>query len=171
MTRITISQADLTGNVQSTLERVRQGTVVMVEEGGQEQLVLLDSLDFRLLCALAQGAIPEEERVAEKPDPAIEVLRAYLAKEISLGKSAELLGLSRFDLQARCLRLGIPLRLGPSTLEESQQEIAIALNADKGAERDGPTGPTRDGSRTIESPRLFRREQAILFEKEVVEDS
>ena len=54
------------------------------------------------------------------------ILRAYLADEISLGKAAELLELSRFDLQARFLRLGVSLRLGPATLEEAWEEIRAA---------------------------------------------
>jgi predicted HTH domain antitoxin len=60
-------------------------------------------------------------------DPDVEALRAYLADEISLGKTADLLGLSRFELQDCFVRLGVPLRLGPATLEEAQAEIGAAL--------------------------------------------
>ncbi|HEY0513654.1 MAG TPA: UPF0175 family protein [Thermoanaerobaculia bacterium] len=59
-------------------------------------------------------------------DQEIRALRAYLADEISLGKAAELLNLSRFELQARFLRLGVPLRIGPGTLEEARAEIKAA---------------------------------------------
>lgn len=130
MTRTTISQADLARNPQAAVERAQHGTVAVVEDGGREQIVLLDPLDFRLLRALAQCAIDEKEREPEEADPAIQILQAYLAKEISLGKAAELLGLSRFELHDRCHRLGIPLRLGPSSLEEARQEIAVALKLD-----------------------------------------
>ncbi|HYX26145.1 MAG TPA: hypothetical protein VFC23_18480 [Thermoanaerobaculia bacterium] len=100
--------------------------MAVVETSGQEQVVLLDSLDFRLLQALAHCAIEERERGQEADDPDVRILRAYLADEINLGKAAELLDLSRFELQARFLRLGVPLRLGPATLEDALEEIKAA---------------------------------------------
>ena len=63
-------------------------------------------------------------------DPDVEALHAYLADEISLGKTADLLGLSRFELQDRFFRLGVPLHLGPATLEEARAEVAAALKID-----------------------------------------
>ncbi|HYU33623.1 MAG TPA: hypothetical protein VEW48_15840 [Thermoanaerobaculia bacterium] len=86
-------------------------------------------MDFRLLQALAQCAIGEQER-GRPGDPDVEALQAYLADEISLGKTADLLGLSRFELQDRFFRLGVLLRLGPATLEEAQAEVAAALKID-----------------------------------------
>ncbi|HEX3532438.1 MAG TPA: hypothetical protein VH988_35720, partial [Thermoanaerobaculia bacterium] len=53
-----------------------------------------------------------------------QVLRRYLNADINLGKAAEELGLSRLDLQDRFLRLGVPLRIGPSSIEEALREIA-----------------------------------------------
>ena len=79
------------------------------------------------LPALAQCAIADRERGS---DPDAEALHAYLAEEISLGKAADLLGLSRFELQERFLRLGVPLRLGPATLEEARAEVSAALQID-----------------------------------------
>jgi AraC-like DNA-binding protein len=92
--------------------------------------VLLDPLDFRLLQALARCAVVEMEHEQPQGDPDIGALRAYLADEISLGKAADLLGLSRFELQGRFLRLGVPLRLGPASLEEARAEVAVALKLD-----------------------------------------
>ena len=46
--------------------------------------------------------------------------------EISLGKAAELLGLHRLELQMRLHGLGVPLHLGPATLEEAWAEIEAA---------------------------------------------
>lgn len=129
MTRTTISQADLAKKTQEVVDRVQHGEVTVVETSGQEQAVLLDPADFRLLQALAQCAIDERER-GRPSDPDVEALQAYLADEISLGKTAELLGLSRFELQDRFFRLGVPLRLGPATLEEARAEIAAALKID-----------------------------------------
>lgn len=121
MTRTTISQTDLAKKTQEVVDRVQHGEVAFVERAGQEQVVLLDPLDFRLLQALAQCAIDESEQ-ADEPDA--RALRAYLADQISLGKAAEQLNLSRFELQARFHRLGVPLRLGPATLEEALAEVA-----------------------------------------------
>jgi predicted HTH domain antitoxin len=55
-----------------------------------------------------------------------ELVGAYLAGEISLGKVAEVLGVSRFELQDRFLRLGVPLHLGPATLKDAWAEIEAA---------------------------------------------
>ena len=129
MTRTTISQADLAKKTQEVVDRVQHGEVAVVETSGQEQAVLLDPVDFRLLQALAQCAIEGgERRLQGSPD--VETLQAYLADEISLGKTADLLGLSRFELQDRFFRLGVPLRLGPATLEEARAEVDAALKID-----------------------------------------
>ena len=130
MTRTTISQADLTRKTQEVVERVQRGEVAVVEQSGREQVVLLDPLDFRLLRALAQCTIEDNERDPGPEDPDARALRAYLAAEITLGKAAELLGLHRLELQARLHRLEVPLQLGPASLEEARAEVAAALKFD-----------------------------------------
>lgn len=129
MTLTTISQADLAKRTQEVVDRVQHGEMAVVESSGREQAVLLDPTDFRLLRALAQCAIEDRES-GQQSDPDVGALQAYLADEISLGKVADLLSLSRFELQDRFLRLGVPLRLGPATIEEAQAEIAAALKLD-----------------------------------------
>ena len=130
MTRANISQADLADKTQEVVNRVQHGEIAFVEQSGREQAVLMDPLDFRLLRALADCAISSEEsdRFALSTDGG--ALGAYLAEQISLGKAADLLGLSRFELQERFLRLGVPLHLGPSTLAEARAEVAAALRRD-----------------------------------------
>jgi len=108
------------------VDRVQHGEVAVLETSGQELAVLLDPVDFRLLQALAHCAIEKRERPS---DPDSDVLRAYLAEEISLGKAADLLGLSRFELQDRFFRRGVLLRLGPASLEEARAEVVAALQA------------------------------------------
>lgn len=130
MTRTTISQADLAKRTREIVDRVQHGEVAVVESSGQEQVVLLDALDFRLLRALAQCAIGRAEPRQEVEDPAFGILRDYLAGEISLGKAAELLGLAWFELKERFLRLRVPLHLGPASLEEARAEVAAALRFD-----------------------------------------
>ncbi len=51
------------------------------------------------------------------------VIDAYLEGVINLSKAAELLGLSRWQLQQEFLEQGIPLRLGPETVEEARAEV------------------------------------------------
>ena len=130
MTRTSISQADLARKTQEVVDRVQHGEIAVVESSGHEQAVVLDPLDFRLLRALAQCAIDDTERESQESDPDVRALHAYLADEISLGKTADLLDLSRFELQERFLRLGVPLRLGPATVEEARAEIEAALKLD-----------------------------------------
>jgi predicted HTH domain antitoxin len=129
MTLTTISQSDLARKTQEVVDRVQHGEIAVVESSGHEQAVVLDPLDFRLLRALAQCAIDERERESVE-DPDVNALHLYLAEEISLGKTADLLGLSRFELQDRFLRLGVPLRIGPATLEEARAEVNAAMKLD-----------------------------------------
>jgi predicted HTH domain antitoxin len=126
MTRTTVSQADLGDKIQEIIAHLRHGEMVVVGSSGEEQAVILDPLDYRLLRALAQCAIEKAERAPEADDPDVKALQSYLDDEISLGKASELLGLHRIELQERFFRLGIPLRLGPATLEEARAEIAAA---------------------------------------------
>lgn len=122
MTRTVISQTDLEDKTREIVERVRHGEMAVVETSGEEQVVLLDATDFRLLLALAGCATDDSELKETSAD--VRSLRAYLADEISLGKAAEELGLSRFDLADRFHRLGIPLPFGPTSLEDARSEIA-----------------------------------------------
>jgi prevent-host-death family protein len=126
MTRTTISLEDLSPKLQEIIERVQRGEVLVVEQSGEERVVLMDPVDFRLLLALAKCAIRDKERAQESGDPDTKALRAYLAMEISLGKTAELLGLHRLELQEHLHRLGVPLHLGPATIEEARAEIEAA---------------------------------------------
>jgi predicted HTH domain antitoxin len=50
-------------------------------------------------------------------------ISAYQSGDISLAKTAELLGLHALALRTRFLKLGIPIRLGPGTLEEAKAEV------------------------------------------------
>ena len=124
MTRTVISQTDLQDRTCEIFERVRHGEMAVVESPGEEQIVLLDATDFRLLQALAACATDASE-LEEEISSDTRILRAYLADEISLGKAAEELGLSRFDLSDRFHRLGIPLPFGPVSLEDARSEIAV----------------------------------------------
>jgi hypothetical protein len=120
MTRTIISPLDLSERTGEILDRVQEGELAIVESGGQERIVLLDALDFRLLRALALCATGPDDL------PEARVLQDYLDESINLGKAAELLHLSRFELEDSFQRLEIPLRRGARSIEDVQADIAAA---------------------------------------------
>ncbi len=124
MTRTVISPTDLGPRASDIVDRVRHGEMAVLESSGEEQIVLLDATDFRLLQALATCATESAEPSEAIPHDA-QVLQKYLNTDINLGKAAEELGLSRLELQDRFHRLGVPLRIGPSSMEEALREIAV----------------------------------------------
>jgi len=126
MTRTVISPTDLQAKASEIVDRVRHGEMAVLESSGEEQIVLLNAADFRLLQALAACATESAEPTEEIPHDA-QVLRRYLNADINLGKAAEELGLSRLELQDRFFRLGVLLRIGPSSMEVALREIAVPL--------------------------------------------
>jgi len=66
------------------------------------------------------------------------VVGAYLEKEINLGKAAEMLAMHELALRERFIRLGIPLRIGPTDLDAARAEVDSLkdwpLNPDGSAE-------------------------------------
>lgn len=120
----TISRTDLARNTREIVDQVRKGQTVLVQSYGEDQIVLLDLLDYKILKALVSYALRETHDL--QADKVNEVMRLYLNEEISLAKAAEMLDLSRYELMDHFERLGIPLRLGPETLEDAQEEIDSA---------------------------------------------
>ena len=51
------------------------------------------------------------------------VVDHYLAEHQSIGCSAELLGMSTPELMMRLGRAGVPLRVGPQSAEEVEEEL------------------------------------------------
>ena len=143
----TISRTDLARSTRQTLEQVRRGQTVLVESYGEEQVAIVDALDYRLLRAVAlyrarqdaptqnPTAVPQGLS-AEAVETAVStaqgdtqaawnlIITAYLDGHVSLGRAAELLGQSRFELTARFNRLGLPLRLGDLSPATVQAEAA-----------------------------------------------
>jgi predicted HTH domain antitoxin len=104
-------------------------------------VVIIDIIDYRLLLAavyfyahpgevdqLAGLSTEMVDSVSSLQEKYNLILSHYLAQAISIGRAAELLGLSAFDLRIRCLRLNIPLRLAPESVAEAlaDGEEAIA---------------------------------------------
>lgn len=144
----TISRTELARSTRQAIEQARRGQTILVESYGEEQVALVDALDYRLLRAVAayrtrpdapvqdasatpQGLTAEAIAAAQSAaggDPQTvweQVITAYLDGHISLGRAATLLKQSRFELQARFNRLGLPLRLGPSSIAEGQAEYDV----------------------------------------------
>jgi hypothetical protein len=118
----TFSRTDLTRKTREILELVRRGQPALIESYGKEQAVLLDPLEYRLLQGLAALASGRHEGEGELRS----LLRRYLDEEISLSKMATVLGVSRFELMERFERLGVPIRIGPATIEEAREEVRVA---------------------------------------------
>jgi predicted HTH domain antitoxin len=130
--QVTISRTDLARNTREIVDQVRKGHTIFVQSYGEDQIVLLDLLDYKILKALVDYALRETTEL--QAGDVSEVMRLYLAEQISLAKASEMLGLSRYELMDHFERLGIPLRLGPETLEDAQEEIASAQYARTEAE-------------------------------------
>jgi len=128
MERVRVSRTDLARRTREIVDKVRRGQVTFVESYGEEQAVLLDAVDYRILRALADYATAGREGDAggENAQEIRRVIGAYLRGEINLGKAAELLKLSRFELMERFDRLGVPLRIGPATVEDARDEVKAA---------------------------------------------
>jgi prevent-host-death family protein len=147
----TISKTDLARRTRQVVDRVRRGDTLIVESYGEEQVVVMDVIDYRILRAVAVyyslGPHP-----APTNDPTLEptglseaqveravqeaggshqarwnrVITAYLDGHINLGRAATLLGLSRYELDELFQRLDVPRRIGPETIEEAQAEVDVA---------------------------------------------
>lgn len=129
---VTISRTDLARNTREIVDQVRKGHTIFVQSYGEDQIVLLDLLDYKILKALVDYALQETTEL--HAGDINEVMRLYLDEQISLAKASEMLGLSRYELMDHFERLGIPLRLGPETLEDAQEEVASAQYARTEAE-------------------------------------
>jgi len=125
---LTISRTELARNTREVLEQVRKGSPVVVESYGEEQVILLDAMDYRLMRSLVNYAVtkiaPNNQEAGE--DAVYSIMHSYLEADISLAKAAEEVGMSRFELMERFERLGVPLRIGVSTVQEARDEIAAA---------------------------------------------
>ena len=133
-------------NTRKIIDDAQRSGPVVVESYGQQQVAVLDIIDYRLLKAVAAwqpdatapysnpDAMPAgldlQDNGPDKSDSDVQaiwnhVLSAYLDVNISLGRAAELLNLSHFELQDRLNRLDLPLRLGPESIEDALREVQV----------------------------------------------
>ena len=142
-----VTQTELARRTRAILQQAIEGHIILVHRFGEEQIALLDIHDYRLLRAAASyKARPQapvanlEETPAGLDDARVEeawnqqgpqaawnlVIHAYLDGDISLGRAAALLGLNRFDFQARFQRLGLSLRTGPADAAEVMEDSSTS---------------------------------------------
>jgi predicted HTH domain antitoxin len=133
-----ISKTDLARSTHHVIREAQRGYTVLVENHGQPEVAIVDIVDFQLQrAAIHYFSSPKEyqkdikiseatlEALPTDQDRFNVVIGHYLAVHISIGRSAELLGMSPPELQIRLGRSGIPLRMGPESQEELDNEVKI----------------------------------------------
>ena len=133
-----ISKTDLARSTHQVIREAQRGYTVLVENHGQPEVAIIDIVDYQLQrAAIHYFRSPQEyEKEVEINEAILEtlptdqdrfnlVLGHYLAVHISIGRSAELLGMSPPELQVRLGRSGVPLRIGPESQEELDNEVKI----------------------------------------------
>ena len=131
-----ISKTDLARSTHQVIREAQRGYTVLVENHGQTEVAIVDIVDFQLQrAAIHYFSSPQRyEKEIEINEATLETLPTdqerfnlvighYLAIHISIGRSAELLGMSPPELQVRLGRSGIPLRMGPESQEELENEV------------------------------------------------
>jgi hypothetical protein len=131
-----IRKTDLARNTRDVLNTVMRGQTALIESHGKPEAAIIDIVDYLIVRAvLRYHARPPQIDVdagltaaaaAAAPDLQARynlVLAHYLADAISLSRAAELLDLSSFELRLRFVRLDVPLRLGPATIEDALAEV------------------------------------------------
>ena len=134
-----IPKTELARNTRQVIDRVLRGQPAVVESYGQPEVAIIDISDYYIVRAVMlyyahqleidpETGLPgqEVEAISDYQERFDLVLAHYLAGAISLGRAAELLDLSWLDLRTRCLRLDVPLRVGPTDTEEAQADIEVA---------------------------------------------
>jgi prevent-host-death family protein len=132
-------KTELARNTRQIIRAAQRGQTVVIEHHGQPEVAILDIADYHILRALAyyhahppkiesDGGLREDMVVIQ---PSLQakynlVLAYYLAGEISLSRTAELLDMPWLDLRTRFLRLDVPLRSSPADLDEVQEDIVNA---------------------------------------------
>jgi predicted HTH domain antitoxin len=134
-----VPKTELARNTRRVINSVLRGQPAVVESYGQPEVAIIDIVDYYIVRAVMRfyAYRPEIDPETGLPDQEVEaasdpqerfdlVLAHYLAGAISLGRAAELLDLAWLDLRTRCLRLDVPLRVGPADVDEARVDIEVA---------------------------------------------
>lgn len=139
-----ISKTELARSTHQVIREAQRGYTVLVENHGQPEVAIVDIVDFQLQrAAIHYFSSPNKyeddleinesmlETLATDQDRFNLVLGHYLAEHQSIGRSAELLGMRTPELMVRLGRAGVPLRVGPSSLEELQSDVETIKATEK----------------------------------------
>lgn len=131
-----VRKTDLARNTHQVIRNVLRGQTTIIESHGQPEVAIVDVVDYQLQrAALRYLAAPQdysnapaltEDAIKALPnnqDRYDLALAHYLAGQISLERTSELLGTNFYDLQTRLARLGVPMKHGPTTPDELRAEI------------------------------------------------
>jgi hypothetical protein len=143
MEYIHVRKTDLARNTSRIIRNVLRGQPTVIENHGQPEAIVVDVVDFLILRALAHyyaGNLPPLD--PNGPDDGEfagfssqarynRAMQYYLAEQCSSGRMAELLEIPWIDVRERFHRLGVPLFLESSALDEVRKD---AENARKWAE-------------------------------------
>lgn len=134
-----IPKTELARNTRQVINSVLRGQPAVVESYGQPEVAIIDIVDYYIVRAVMryyahqpgidpEGGLPDQEveATSDSQERFDLVLAHYLGGAISLSRTAELLDLSWLDLRTRCLRLDVPLRVGPTDLAEAQADVEVA---------------------------------------------
>lgn len=134
-----VRKTDLARNTRQVINAVLRGQMAVVESHGQPEVAIMDILDYHIMRAALRYHAQEPEIDAEAglADRDVEsladpqerfdrVLAHYLGGAISLGRAAELLELPWLDLRTRFLRLDVPVRASPVSLDEARVDAEAA---------------------------------------------
>ncbi len=134
-----IPKTELARNTRRVINSVLRGRPALIESYGQPEVAMMDVVDYYLVRAAIryfahhtdidpEAGLSQAEMDAV-PDPQARfdlVLAHYLGGAISLGHTAELLGLSWLDLRTRFQRLDMPVRTGPADSNGAQSDVEAA---------------------------------------------
>lgn len=141
MEYIRVRKTDLARNTSQVIRKVLRGQTAVIESHGQPEAALMDIIDFQLQrAAMEYLGNPQKFEADNELSPEILnalpneqarydlVLGHYLSVHLSLAKAGELLGMTSHEIRSRLVRLGIPLRVGPSSADEVRNEIDTIEN-------------------------------------------
>jgi predicted HTH domain antitoxin len=133
-----ISKTDLARSPHRVIREAQRGYTVLIENHGQPEVAIVDIVDFQLQrAAIHFYSFPKEYKkdlevteallasLTTDQDRFNMVIGHYLAEHQSIGRSAELLGMSTPELMMRLGHAGVPLRVGPQSAEELEEEVRL----------------------------------------------
>jgi len=136
-----VRKTDLARKTRQVIRTVQRGETAVIESHGEEEAVIIDILDYRILRAVLRyhaqpngrqrGELREEDlhRIADAQARYNLVLAYYLSEGISMARAAKLLELSPFELRVRFQRLDVPLRFAPADLSEAKADLDAARDS------------------------------------------